>query len=165
MSTNSYGVGVLPSDDFSVILKCLIAVGYTNTSMGNDLDGTLHCHVNEIVDSATMKTAIEAVYPPPGTLSHNAADPLVIAGDGVATALVTITDPRGASAEGKIVKLVIPEGVFIPVSGDSFTLDLAGEAVVTFGPLSGCLGDTPMTFYYENGEADAASFILRFGSA
>ena len=165
MSTNSYAIGVLPSDDFSVILKCLVAAGYTNALMGNDLNGTLHCHVDEVVDSATMKTAIEANHPPPGALTHDAADPLVIAGDGVATSAVTVSDPRGAAASGKTVKLSIPPGVLVKVDADSFVLDASGDAVATFGPCTGCLGDTKLSFYYTSGEADPVALNLRFGSA
>ena len=165
MTTNSYAIDVLPSNDFQVILKCLIAAGYTNPFMGNDLDGTLHCHVDETVDSATMKTAIEANYPPPGALTHNAADPLVLAGDGIATSVVTVSDPRGAAAIGKIVKLRIPPGVFIPSDADSIVLDASGEATITFGPLTGCLGTVALELYYETNEVDAVVLNLRFGSA
>jgi hypothetical protein len=50
MSVNSCASGVLPSDDPVVIVKCMIAAGYTNPFMGNDLDGTLHCHVDDTVE-------------------------------------------------------------------------------------------------------------------
>ena len=166
MSVNSYGSGVLPSDDPGVIRKCLVGAGYTTPYMGQDLDGTLHCHVDDVVSSAAMKTAIEAEHPPPGSLSHDAAtSPLVVAGDGVASSAVVVTDPRGAAAAGKTVKLRIPEGVFVPVDGDSVVLGAAGTGTFTFGPLSGCLGDVVLELYYESGEADPAPLTLRFGSA
>lgn len=165
MSINSYGTGVLPSDDFQVILKCLYSAGYTNPFMGNDIDGTLHCHVDDVVDSATMKTAIEANYPPPGPLTHDAANPLVIAGDGVATSVVTVSDPRGAAASGKTIKLLIPAGVLVKVDADSFVLDASGDATITFGPCAGCLGDTALSFYYSSNEIAPVTLNLRFGSA
>jgi len=165
MSVNSYATGVLPSDDANVTRKCLIAAGYTNPYMGVDSDGKQHCHVDDTVASATMKTAIEAAHATvvAGALTHNSVDPLIIPGDGVATSAVTITDPRGAAASGKTVKLRVPPGVYMPVSGETFVLDAAGQAVVTFGPLVGCLGDVPLEFYYANGEVDSMSFVLHFG--
>ena len=165
MSVNSYLIDVLPSNDPAVIKKCLIAEPYTGIYMGQDLDGTIHCTVAETVTYADMKTAIEANHPPPGTLSHDAADPLVIVGDGVATSVVTLSDPRGASASGKTVKLRIPAGALIKVDADSFVLDASGDVLVTFGPCTGCLGDVKLEFYYVSGEADSVFLNLRFGSA
>jgi hypothetical protein len=164
MSVISYAPGILPLDDPQVIHKCLVKIGYTNAHVGLDLDGTLHCHVDETDDVSSMQQAIESVYPPPGALSHDAPDPLVVECDGVTTAVVTITDPRGADAVGKTVKVLIPGGVYIPISADSIVLDSNGEGAVTVGPMSGCLNGVQLLFYYDSGEADAASLSLRFGS-
>ena len=165
MSLNSYQTGVLPTADSRALRRCLEAAGYTHPRIGNDLDGTVHLTVDQTVDPAAMKAAVEANYPPLGPLTLSVASPLVIAGDGVATALVTITDPRGARASGNTIKLRVPPGVFIPTSVDSFVLDAAGQVVVTFGPLSGCYGNRDVEFYDPDGVVDPVLFVLRFGSA
>ena len=164
MSVNSYPPGQLPSDDLVHVLTCLNAAGFTNVTVGVDLDGTLHCHVDEEVSSESMQTQLEAAHVEDGALSYDVLNPLSILGDGATSVVLTLTDPRGAAAEGKTAKLQMPKGVYVPVNGDQFVMDNAGEAEITFGPLLGCLQDVDLTFYYEDEAVDAISLVLSFGS-
>jgi len=88
-----------------------------------------------------------------------------VAANGVATGIVTVTDSRGADALGKTVRLRIPGNVKVQVNSDAFVLDGSGEAVAVFGPSSGISGEIDLEFYYVGGEADPASFKVRFGTS
>ena len=170
-TTHTFATIDLPTLISEDLVKCLVAASYTGPVVlqriyneAGDVT-SIDIRVDEsAVVWQTMKDDIAANHPPPGTLSHDAADPLVIAGDGVATSVVTITDPRGAAAIGKIVKLRIPPNAYVKVDADSFTLDGSGQQTATFGPVSGCTGDLALEFYYANGEVSPVSLTVRFGT-
>jgi hypothetical protein len=157
-STNTYGTGVLPSDDLIVLGHLCALVPYTNVGFGTDLNGDIHITVDETVNNADMKTALEGETDP-GALTHDGGDPVAVTGDGVDTTAVVVTDPRGASANGKTVKLRVPSGVTVPLDKVDLVLAGVGQATITFGPLFGCL-EVAMEFYYESGEATPVAVNL-----
>jgi hypothetical protein len=89
----------------------------------------------------------------------------VIAADGVATGTVTVTDSRAAGASGLTVRLRIPSGGSAGANGDSFVLDGAGQATVTFQATTVFTGVLTFEFYYDTGEADPVTFTVRRGTA
>jgi hypothetical protein len=113
---------------------------------------------------ASIKTTAEAHNP--GLFPSLAVDVmvLVVAGDGVATGHIQVSDSRGVGAAGKTVRLRLPPNVTVSVDADSFVLDGAGRATATFGPLSGITGDLDLQFYYASGEADPINAVVRFGT-
>jgi hypothetical protein len=108
-----------------------------------------------------MKSAIED-HPAPGALSHDAPDLLLIAGDGVATAAITISDPRGAEASGKVIAFATA-APFLPMGVAPLVFDSLGKASVTFGPLMGSMRETSVTFYYKSREVDPTTLRLKIG--
>ena len=89
---------------------------------------------------------------------------LVVAADGVATGTITVTDSRTTGANGKTVKLRIPNNLSVKVDADSYTLDANGSAVLTFGPQDYPSGACCLELYYTSGEADEVKFSVRFGT-
>jgi hypothetical protein len=88
----------------------------------------------------------------------------VIAANNSATGAVTVTDSRGAAAEGKTVRLRIPPGGAAGADGDSFVLDASGQATVTFQETTIFTGELDFEFYYASGEADPVWFKVRRGT-
>jgi len=140
--------------------KCL-EHGYTNPDAVDLSDGTVDVTIDEGDAKATVLTNIEGATIP--SLSVDTASQ-TIAGDGIATGTVTVSDSRGAAASGNTVKLLVPVGSYVPADADSFTLDGSGDATVTFGPCTGCIGILSLAFYYDSGETDSIPFTVRFGS-
>lgn len=162
MTTHNYTYAELATagtHPHNLYQKCLDH-GYTNPVVIDLSDGTVDVTIDEADDKPTVLSNLEAATIP--TLSIDKTS-LVITGDGVATDTLQVTDSRGAGASGKTVKLMLP-GAYIKVDADSATLDGSGQALFTFGPLSGCTGTLHLSVYYNNGEANSQPFTLRFGS-
>jgi len=98
------------------------------------------------------------------SLSVNTSE-LLVAPDGVATGTVVVTDSRGASANGKTVRLKLPDNVAIMVDADAYVMAGAGQATLTFGPQSYPSGACCLELCYVNNEADAIKFNVRFGTS
>lgn len=88
----------------------------------------------------------------------------VIAADNVATGTVTVTDSRGALANGKTVKLRIPPGGSGNVDVDSVTLAGVGQGTFTFQVTTTFTGELVFEAYYANDEADPITFKVRRGT-
>jgi hypothetical protein len=152
------------------LLDELVAVaGVTNVSVGlpTAYPGTAVIYHNSLTageqtNLSTAATSHDASSIP--SLSVNTASQ-VIAADNVDTGTVTVTDSRGAAAAGKTVRLRIPAGGSAGADADSFVLDGAGQATVTFQATTVLTGDLTFAFYYANGEADEVEFTVRRGTA
>lgn len=167
MATHNYtfteleaGTAPVGISTWELYQRCL-AHGYTNPIVtlgsGNSIDVTIDESDNKAVVLANLESA---VIP---TLSLDKSS-VVVAGNGVATDTITVTDSRGAGATGKTLKLTVPPGAYLPVDADQLTLDGSGQATLNIGPCQGCVGEVLLNIYYDNGEADSATFTLRFGS-
>lgn len=88
----------------------------------------------------------------------------VIAADNLATGTVEVADSRGAGADGKTVKLRIPQGGSAGANADSFVLDATGKATATFQATTILTDELVFEFYYASGEADSAKFTIRRGT-
>lgn len=106
-------------------------------------------------------------------LSHNAAtrpflsvsvSSIVVPADGSTQDTVTISDSRGAAASGLTVKIIIPAGSSPTMDADSYTLDAAGQAEITFGSTSDPTGDIEIVICYTSDEADAVKLTVRRGT-
>jgi len=163
MATHNYTLSELDTagpHQWILYQKCH-AHGYTNPVVTDLGDGTMDVTIDEADDKPTVLSNLEAATVPALSLDKNS---LTIAPDGVATGTVTVTDSRGASASGKVVKLKIPPNAYVKVDVEEVTLNGSGQGVFTFGPLDGCLGESSLVFYYDTEEADAQTCILKFGA-
>lgn len=136
--------GLRPSDPTGVESLRLraLAAGYTTptcyfTSTNNpDYDFMPYeiTVAEDAVDRATLLAEVNAAAPALLSFSEVMVD---LVADGVDTAQVTLEDSRGAAADGKSV-LVFQQGglVWVPVVPQAAALDQAGQATVTFGPVS-----------------------------
>lgn len=156
MPIHSYTPGEMsPLTDIREISRRAISYGYTGVSIGhsNDADGEFFSVTVDQADTeADVLANIKATTAPTLTLSTY---DLQVAGDGVSTGDITVTDSRGPAASGKTVQIGV--GQVVQLSSVSLVLDGSGQAAVTFGPspssgtVSGKIG---LTFGYESGEAE-----------
>ena len=84
--------------------------------------------------------------------------------DGIATGTVIVADTRAQAAAGKLVKLRISTGGSAGVTTDCITLDASGQGTFIFGATTVFTGELTFEVYYENDEADPATFTVRRGS-
>jgi hypothetical protein len=96
-------------------------------------------------------------------LSVDGADPRVFDPGSLGT--VVVSDSRGAAAKGKTVRIRIPPGGSAGIDGDSYTLNAAGQAALTFQGGTGFTGELTFEAYYASGEADSVIFTVRRGTA
>jgi len=140
--------------------------GYADAVFSAEVNGALdeiRCEVTTGDDPATFKANVEAAALP--FLSVDVFD-TPIAGDGVATGSVVVTDSRGAAANGKTVKLLIPDGNEV-VDKSEAVLAGVGQATFTFGPSPTTNWTTApnprcFRFCYENAEAELVEFCVRY---
>jgi hypothetical protein len=141
--------------DLIVLMGRVISDGtYTIPQVRTSDNVTITVTVDEdSVPKATLETILTTAVP---TLSLDKSS-VTIANDGVATDTVTVTDSRGASASGLVVKLRW-NGINY-ADANSLTLNGSGQGTVTFGPCpsSECTsGDGLIVTFY----SDADSFIV-----
>ena len=131
-----------------------------------NVPGVAVIHHNPLTTAqqAALKTAVEDHDASAIPALSVVAEDQVIAADDLATGTVTVSDSRGAAAEGKTVRIRIPLGGGGGIDGDSYVLDASGDAVVTFGATGAFTGEMTFEAYYENGEADSALFTVRRGT-
>lgn len=99
------------------------------------------------------------------SLSVDGVDPRVWAADDVATGSVTVSDSRGAGADGLGVRIRIPQGGNASIDSDSKTFDAAGDAVFDFGATTELTGELTFEAYDPLGVADSIFFKVRRGTA
>jgi len=157
MSNLSYSAAELGAagTDLDGLAYKTTAAGYTlvgGWAHRNDANGDLYyVSVTEVVDRAVFLAAIQA-EPAMPTLDVTPTGVGQIAGDGVATGQLNVTDSRGAGAAGKVVLVEFPAAV-VMADADQLTLNGSGYATLTIGPMAGCSGPLAFRFYYANGEA------------
>ena len=165
MVEHEYTAGELSTagTDIRSLRQKLLDESYTNPIVLHQVwvDDLYHVTVDGSDDKATVLTAMEDGTIPVLALTSYS---VLVDGDGVDTGTTTISDSRGASADGKVVKVTIPQNAFCMIDADSYTLDSSGDAVITFGPLAGCTGEISISIGYESDEADPVMVIIRFGT-
>jgi len=116
--------------DLMVLLHRVLADGtYTGPSVsGVDADTIMVTVAENSVPKATLETILTTAAP---TISLDKST-VTITPDGVDTDTITVTDSRGASASGKIVKL--RWNGLLYTDANSLTLNASGQGTVTLGP-------------------------------
>lgn len=149
--------------------ECLAVTGVTNVTveLPETYSGTATLIHNSLSTVEQTNLASAATSHDASSVPSLSVDTVaqVIAADNTATGTVTVTDSRGAAANGNTVKLLIPPGGSAAVDGDSFTLSGAGQATATFGATTTFTGVLPFEWYYSDGSVDPVSFTIRRGTA
>jgi len=163
MSAHNYTAAEFPGLFAPTFSKKAILAGYTNpvwTNSGVPAQ-PITLTVDETVDRSVLRDDINDVVLPALTVDVVICD---IAGDGVATGQITVTDSRGAGAAGKTINLKPGGGPLVATPG-SQALDGNGAAVFTFGPTwaaSVCSGLIPVSFVLADDSALGTSASVRF---
>jgi hypothetical protein len=123
-----------PLSDIEEIRRRAIVHGYTGVTVGHriDVEGDLFYFTFDQTDNKdTVKSSLVAATIPTLSLDN---DDLEVTGDGESDGVVTISDSRGAAAEGKLVHILLPPYLIQLSPSTTLTLDASGEATITFGP-------------------------------
>ncbi len=150
--------------EVDVILRKCMDHGYTNSAvLPINHNSVFLITFDESDDKATTLTNLEAATDPLLSVSSSVVE---IAGDGVATGSVTLSDSRGAGADGKTVLLEVASPGALPLSGGgSYVLDASGDATVNFGvspATDWCSGLITLRFTYATGEAAMCELTVRY---
>jgi len=163
MSTYDYVLSVFPNFDKAVYTRKAVVAGYTNPVWTNSGDAAkpMRLTVDETVDETALRDDVNAAVAPTLTCDVGVRD---IAGNGIATGTIVVTDSRGAAAAGKTINLKPGGGPIVATPG-SQVLDGNGSAVFTFGPTwaaNVCSGLIPVAFALIDDSAAAVRAAVRF---
>jgi len=143
-----------PLADVSDIHKRALTYGYTGVSVAykEDADGEFYSvTLNEAFTKATVRSNLLITNVP--LLTASTTD-LQVAGDGLATGNIVISDSRGTGAEGDVVNVTLSQTM--AVSSVTLTLNSIGQALLVFGPSPSAGIKSPkmlVTFHYADGKA------------
>ena len=155
MTTHTYTAAeIAPLDDVYDIIRRALTHGYIGVGAWHkvDADGDRFLVTIDQVDgkATTKSNLVSATVPTLALSSYN----VQVAGDGVSTTNVTLSDSRGTGAAGKMVSMRVSNANLLSPSPTA-TLDGNGQVVLTFGPSpsAGCVfGGIKVPFFYQSGE-------------
>ncbi len=164
MSTFNYSMAELPGYSIGRYTAKAVAAGYTNVAVGPSgaWQKPVRIAVSETVDRSVLRDNIVAALEP---ALAAAPQTFTLVGDGVASQTVTVTDSRGAEAQGATLRVTALDAP-IKVSPPSAVLDANGSAVFVVGPSLGAgvlSGSQRLRFDLADGSARPVVVTMRFG--